>query len=231
MLFCIVHFNTPEITTCAISSILKQHTDARILIFDNSNKKPFNNVNLFENLIYFDNTQGQLINFEQELKKFPNRNIKEQVSSGCNFGSAKHSMSIQWLIDNLNEEFILCDSDILFKKSINFVNNTMACVSDIIHVQGSNVNRIAPFVAYINTPLLKALKIRFFDGKRMHGLNGFGRSFYYDTGASFYEDITQNPKLKLHKKINYNDYIVHLGSGSWNNSCYSFLLKHKQLWE
>lgn len=230
MIFCIVHYNTPKMTTCEIASIFKQHKDAKIVIFDNSNKYPFDNLDLFKNITYYDNTKGQLINFDDELKKYPHRNIKEQSKSGCNFGSAKHSMSIQWLIDNLEEEFILCDSDILLKKPIDFIDQTLACVSDIIKVSRS-ISRIAPFIAYINVPLIKALKIKFFDGNRMHGLNGFGNSFYYDTGASFYEDISRSKRIKLHKKINYNNYIIHFGSGSWNNTCWNKLIKNKQLWE
>lgn len=230
MNFCIVHYNTPQMTTCEIASILKCHKDAKIILFDNSNKYPFNNLELFENIIYYDNTKGQLINFDEELKKYPHRNINEQLKSGCNFGSAKHSMSIQWLINNLDEEFILCDSDILLKKPIDFIDQTVACVSDTIRITRT-LYRIAPFIAYINTPLLKILKIKFFDGNRMHGLTNFGKFVYYDTGTSFYEDIIRHKKIKLHKKINYNDYIIHFGSGSWNNICWGKLLKYKQFWE
>ena len=62
MNFVIVHFNTPEVTTCLIRSIFKFHTDAKIIVFDNSEKRPF------EKIIcdtYYDNTKNQIIDFQK----------------------------------------------------------------------------------------------------------------------------------------------------------------------
>ena len=73
--FVIVHYNTPELTTCLCCSILKQHNDAKIFIFDNSDKRPFMNSELFD-ATYFDNTKGQIIDFDAKLKEYPNRHQK-----------------------------------------------------------------------------------------------------------------------------------------------------------
>ena len=230
MLFCIVHFNTPDLTTCACASIKKQHPSAKIIIFDNSDKYPFTNSDLFD-ATYIDNTKGQLINFDKELAKYHNKATAQQMRCGVNFGSAKHSMSIQWLIDHLDEDFILCDSDILLKKPIDFSDRTKLCVADVDKKWISHqVVRIHPFIAYINVPLLKKHKINFFDGQRMHGLCSSGRYVLYDTGASFFEDINVCDK-NLFKQINYNDYIIHFKAGSWKQFDKGKLLEYKDLWQ
>ena len=229
MIFCIVHYNTPEMITCEISNILKFHNDAEIVVFDNSDKKPFKNQSLFKNVKYIDNTKGQIIDFNKELLKYPNKTTGEQKASGCNFGSAKHSMSIQWLIDNIDAPFILCDSDILLKKAIDFIDETKICISDIAHIHG-NVYRITPFICYLNAPLIKRLNMKFFDPKRMHSLNGLGSLFWYDTGASFYEDLAKHKNLKIHKRIKNDDYILHCGGGSWRKNYKLFLHTYKDLW-
>lgn len=230
MKFCIVHYNTPELTACLCGSIIKQHDNPEIIIFDNSDKRPFKEMAELFNCVYYDNTQGQLINFNEEIEKFPERNAKEQKELGCNFGSAKHSMSVQWLLDNLDDEFILCDSDILFKKPVDFVDKNKLCVSDVDEYwKQKNIFRIYPFIAYMNTPLIKDKHIRFYDGNRMHGLQSTGRYWMYDTGASFYEDVLACGQ-DLHKRINYNDYIIHFQSGSWRTFDKSKLVKYVNLW-
>ena len=240
MLFAIVHFNTPELTTLLMSSLYKTHPDATVVLFDNSTQLPFMNAGKFPRVTYMDNTKGQHINFSTELAKYPNRYIPEQLQTGSNFGSAKHTITIQYLIDKIQEPFILLDSDILFKKNCaDIVDPSVCCVSDIEY---SSVNRIYPFIAYINVPLIKISGIKFFDPNRMHGLcHPSNRSYLYDTGASFYEDII---KIHSHKKITYTDYIVHYGNGSWRNDKHGPLgnfgisklpyqmwaMQHKELW-
>ena len=241
MIFAIVHFNTPELTTCLCSSILKNHYDAKIIIFDNSDKRPFINAEIF-NSEYVDNTKGQIIDFEKELSKFPNKDIEDQLKSGCNFGSVKHSMSIDWLCKNIKDEFILLDSDVLLKRPIDFVNNNYICVSDVIKIT-SEVSRICPMLAYINSKKMKEKHISFFDENRMHSLTKANTKYkYYDTGASFFEDITN---IGLFKQINTSDYFIHYGNGSWRKGdkissdsehkhadepFKIWLLKNKQYW-
>ena len=239
--FVIVHFNTPELTTCLCGSIRKYHENAKIIIFDNSTVRPFT-MEIID--AYYDNTRSQLINFERELAKYQNRNIAEQLRTGCNFGSAKHSMTIDWLCKNLNENFILCDSDILLRKSIDFIDENYICVSDTIKIR-SDIIRISPMLAYINVQKMKLNNVSFFDGNRMHGLCKQTKKYlYYDTGTSFYEDIS---KLNLFKYVNTNDYFVHYGNGSWRNASQltcpaeaskpyervdykTWLMKYKNLW-
>lgn len=240
MIFAIVHFNTPELTTCLCASIKKHHPDASIVIFDNSNIRPFTNSDLFD-ATYFDNTKGTLINFEDELKKYKNRDMRGQHVSGCRFGSAKHSMTIEWLCNNLAENFVLLDSDVLLKKPVDFCDDKFVCCSDIMQIY-KDIHRIKPMITYINVNLMHEKKIHFFDGRRMHGLVPTNtRYHWYDTGASFYEDVK---RVKGLKRINSSDYIVHYGCGSWNRTAQrkvgnskcealsfkTWLFKYRKLW-
>lgn len=230
MLFCIVNFNTTILTTCACASIVKNHPDAKFVIFDNSDKVPFGNLGLFD-ITYIDNTKGQIINFENELNKYPDRTVVQQMMTGkINFGSAKHSMTIQWLLDNLDKDFILCDSDILLKRPIDFVDKTKVCVSDIDEKhRDKDIYRSLPFIAYMNTPLIRKKNLRYFDGNRMHALTR-GRGFWYDTGAAFYENIL-NCDRHLFKRINFNKYVIHFKAGSWKDFDNNLLLKYIDLWK
>lgn len=207
MNFVIVHFNTPELTSCLCSSIKKNHPDARIIIFDNSNKRPF----IYKDILcdeYFDNTHSQLIDFEQEFKQY---NIVEKVYKLNKCGSAKHCRTIQWLFDNLKlKEFILLDSDVLLIKPFDFIDKNFSCIATYEQFKGMK-DRLLPFVCYFNFEKLKG--INYFDANRMNGLSIAGEM--YDTGASFTEDLIKNNKL--YKNINYKDYLVHYRAGSWDS--------------
>ena len=67
----IVHFNTPNLTECLVKSINKFSPDSNIYIFDNSDRLPF--TAKFDNVTIFDNTKGEIIDFDKWLEKYPNR--------------------------------------------------------------------------------------------------------------------------------------------------------------
>jgi hypothetical protein len=69
----IVHYNTPYLTECLVRSINLFVKDAKIFIFDNSTEKPF--TAKFDNVTIFDNTKGQIINFDKWLSNYPNRKM------------------------------------------------------------------------------------------------------------------------------------------------------------
>ncbi len=232
MKFCIVHYNTPELTTCLCSSVNKFHDDAEIIIFENSNKKPFPN-DLFDNVTILDNSKGQLVDFEKvktENKKYltpqeikiHDAGIKNGVSD---WGSIKHSASIQWLLDNLNEEFILLDSDVLLKKSLKdlYVNEIVGDVEQ---------RRFVPYVCHFP----KNLKIKFLDITRFNACK-----MEFDTGGTFIQDIIKN-NIPM-TNIKWSDYVIHFGNGSWRGNrtfgnlpgskkgtFQQFLMENKSLW-
>jgi len=211
---CIIHYNTPLLTECLIKSINKFTPDSKIYIFDNSDKYPFTYRQ--DNIIYFDNTKGQIINFEEWLKKYPNKG--EGNDSGAivnNFGSAKHCYSVEKCIELIDDGFILLDSDVLLKKDISeIVDNNYYAVGD---VKCYKVERLLPWICYINVKKCKENDIHYFDERRIYGLSN--SDLFYDTGRSFYEDV----KSKL-KKIKYNMYIEHFLAGSWLEDA---RIKHK----
>ena len=108
---CIVHFNTPYLTECLVKSINKCVPNSVIYIFDNSDKFPFTYRQ--NNIIYFDNTKGQIINFDNWLDS-----IKTKVSTVNNWASAKHCYTIEKCMELIPDGFILLDSDTLLKKDI-----------------------------------------------------------------------------------------------------------------
>ena len=115
----IVHYNTPEITESAIWSLRKHGGDYDVFVFDNSDERPF--TAKMKGVTVFDNTKGQIIDFEKELAKYPERDDRIGCAKGCSYGSDKHMMSIQKLWELLPDGFVLMDSDVLIKENIDWV--------------------------------------------------------------------------------------------------------------
>ena len=64
----IVHYNTPHLTECLVKSINKFVSyECTIYIFDNSDKDPF--TAKFDNVTIFDNTKGQIIDFDGQFAR------------------------------------------------------------------------------------------------------------------------------------------------------------------
>ena len=209
---CIVHFNTPVLTAHLVKSINKHTPGTNIFIFDNSDKTPF--INSFNNVTVFDNTKGQIINFGQWLKKYPNR--EKSGGKANNWGSAKHAYSVEKCMELIKEPFVLFDSDVLVKKDFSILFDEIVCYKgEVIHQPGTNrsIKRVLPFICFINTPMCKTKGIHYFDENYMHGLRFKGNSDNYDTGGALY--ILTEQKKGLHREIKVADYIVHYGNGSW----------------
>lgn len=226
----IVHYNTQKLTDAAIRSIIKHVKNPVIHIFDNSDKTPF--FNTYNCVRVIDNTKGQIINFNEWLKGFTNKDVFVGRSNG--YGSAKHCISIEKCMEILRKPFVLMDSDVLVKKDFSNI-----CDDDCIFVgerfkKSGALERLLPFICYINTPKCLENKIHYFSGNRMHGLNSGSVRNLYDTGASFLED----GKKYKHKTIECNDYIVHYKAGSWEANKDKNLLsedewlnRYRELWD
>ena len=242
----IVHYNTPELTEAAIWSIRKHGgEDWAVTVFDNSDKRPFKipKCRAFGDVTIIDNTKCQIIDFDAELAKYPNRDFDHAV----NFGSAKHMMSIQWLMDNTfkDTDFLLMDSDILLKRDPSVLFMPTECCCGYIQ-QGAlawnpgKVDRIVPFLLYINTPMCRAGGARFYDPERCWCMNGdpSNRLNWYDTGAAFLEDI-KTKKPQCHGKVLSREIYVsmfeHYQKASWEktdlNKQQAWLIQHADLWE
>lgn len=208
----IIHYNTPHLTECLVRSINLYVKNAAIYIFDNSDKNPF--TAKFDNVIVFDNTRGQIIDFDKWLEKYPNR-IKSNGRAN-NYASAKHCYSVEKCMELLNDNFILLDSDVLLKKDISeLYDNRYIYCGEVINQPNSQIKRLLPFICYINTKMCFENDIHYFDDRYMHGLANNTvnvDSDKYDTGAGFYI-LTSSLE---HKDINISDYIVHYAHGSWD---------------
>ncbi len=239
MNYCIVHFNTPELTTCLCSSINKFDKNASIIIFENSNKRPITNI--FDNVKIIDNSREQLIRFTDaidESKKYLSTNSlnRHLYSSKNNFGSLKHSVSIQYLLDNMNEDFMLLDSDVLIKQNLDELITDKICSAS----PSVTNKRILPFIIYFNIEKIKQNNIKFFDARKMDAC--FEET---DTGGSFYKELLDK-KLKFNK-FDWTKYCIHFGNGSWRLFNYAlmwgqsntsssgtyqeFLMRNKSLWK
>lgn len=204
----IIHYNTPHLTECLVRSINLFVKDAVIYIFDNSDKNPF--IAHFDNVTVFDNTKGQIIDFDKWLEKYPNR-MKSPGKANL-WGSAKHCYSVEKCMELIKENFVLLDSDVLLKRDIsNLYKDDLMYIGNVITQPKSSVKRVLPFICYINVKMCKEKGVHYFDDNYMHGLWKNGVADRYDTGGAFY---IQSLKYK-HEEINFNDYVVHYGHGSW----------------
>ena len=223
----IVNFNTTFLTQCCIKSVNKHTPGCKIYVFDNSDKEPF--VNIFDNVKVIDNTKGQIINWEEWEKCF----IGNKTTKGRhnNYASAKHCYTIEKFMENFDENFLLLDSDVLVKCDISeLFNNNYLYIGEVKKQTGFSMKRVIPFICFINNKMCHEYNIHYFNEKFMHGL-GHGEGDDWDTGTYFYKAS----EGKNSKEINYNNYIIHLGSGSWLKSkkekSNEWLNKNKNLWE
>lgn len=207
----IIHYNTPYLTSHLVKSIKKYTPYAKIYIFDNSDKYPFESE--FDDITIFDNTKGQYIDFDKWLEKYPNRSLSPGKYN--EYGSAKHCISVDKCFELIKEDFILLDSDVLLKKDISdLFDPKYIYVGQIITQGNSTIKRILPFICYINVTKCIKNNIHYFDENMMHGLMCNRKNKHadqYDTGASFF----YNTANRLHKDINVDDYIIHYGGASW----------------
>lgn len=224
----IVNFNTTDLTCAAIRSLNKHTPDCNIVVFDNSDKEPFENT--FSNVRVWDNTKGQIIDFEKMLAEYPDK----YPTPENNYGSAKHCKTIDYCIDQFPEGFLLMDSDVLVKKDVTpFFDNSCAWVGNVeLHRNRWNYNlpRVLPYICYINTQLLRENGVRYFNGEKMWALSHRHPDMWYDTGCWFYEDC--NNKSLPENHVNIYNYILHLHHGSWNaEEKEGWLNEHRDLWE
>jgi len=224
-----VHYNTPDLLEKAILSMRKNAPGYRVYILDNSDKEPF--TQKMTGVEVLDNTKGQLIDFKKMIAEYPDR-----TKTSNDYGSAKHSYSIQWLIDYFNEPFVLMDSDILFCKGIStFFNEKYAFAGTIAEdtmYAGFPVKRVLPVLCYLNPPMLKERGVRFFNSKFMWNLTSKEPNNHFDTGAWFYKEIEE--KHLPYCKIDIMQYIKHMWHGSWiedSERDKKWLEENKTLWQ
>jgi len=221
----IVHYNTPELTDAAIRSLNKFTPGCRVTIFDNSNEKPF--VNSYKNVSVIDNTKGQIIDFEEILSHYPDKELSERNKS--DFGSAKHCKSVDILMDYIPDGFLLMDSDVLVTNDVRKLVRYDVAVSGMEHTK-DGVTLFQPFLCWINVPMLRVNDIRYFNGDKMWALSRIFPNNRYDTGAWLFEEV-RNKNLEW-LAVDIWRFIIHFGHGSWRDkNGRAWLEEHKDLYE
>lgn len=233
----IVHYNTPMLTRAGIMSLWKHTPGVHVTVFDNSDRLPFlskNSVFVCDNaplIDVIDNTQGRHIDFDAWLRTFPDR----EPSPANNYGSAKHSYSVQWLCDHAEEPFVLMDSDILVRQDIKEFWQHPECVwvgelgENVRRRFGYDFRKVQPFLCYLNAPMMRAHGIRYFNGDWMWNLTTRRPNHRYDTGAWFCKAVKE-AGLQTHE-LPLSGYILHLGHGSWKDrDPMAWVNAHRNLW-
>ena len=135
------------------------------------------------------------------------------------------------------------DPDILLKESVDFMFMFDQCCCG--HVQDASksrnpfgIARLVPMLCWINVPMCINGGARYFDPTRTWGLLPGGRknrNNWYDTGASFLEDIKTKKPACHGKRIDIRPLMEHIQSGSWRNSDIKkqaeWLKMHEDLWK
>lgn len=224
----IIHYNTPELTEACIKSLrLHGGEGYRVVLFDNSDRRPLKK--RMKGVKRIDNTHGQVIDFEKELGKYPDK--EEKYAKLSNFGSAKHIMTVQKLWELLPEGFILLESDTLVVRDIGELwQEEYAAVGKVQWHQPGNkyrIPRFLPFLLYMNVPKLVENGARFFDPERCWALQKgvFTRGNWYDTGAALLEDVRKGKPELVGRVVSIERYIVHYKGGSWKKD-----LGHQLRW-
>ena len=145
-------------------------------------------------------------------------------------------MTVDYCWDLFPDGFVLMDSDILIKRDITpffdmgvaWAGQVFANPRNVLQV----VPRLLPFLCWINVPMCRKAGIRYFDPRRNWRLTSDDPFEWYDTGASFYEDCSD--QNLPHKDLNLDDYIIHYGGGSYRTkkevSPAQWLELHKDLY-
>ena len=218
----IVNYNTTKLTNACIKSVIKTTQNAKIFVFDNSDKEPFKSVS--EGVTVIDNTKCQLVDFNLILSKYEN---KTEYGAKSGFGTLKHAASVDKCFDLINDNFILLDSDVLVKKDLSELYNDKYIYIGQECINGLSKNiRVSPHICFINVKKCKENGIRYFDESRIVGLSKEGDD--YDTGSSFYFDCKGHNSSQINEK----EWIEHYCAGSWSKGRNqdNWLIKNKSLW-
>lgn len=214
-----VNLDTTALTRALVRSIRKWcGRGVRIVVMDNSVREAFVAERGYEVEI-LRNGGGELVDFEAELAKWED---KDETEAWNGWGSARHMLSIDWLVRNLDlrgeKGFLLMDSDILLKKDVSgLALEDMAWVGERHWYEGRDGNRyerLWPFLCWIGAEQCRIAGVRYFNGEYCYALTkGEGR--HWDTGAWF---LAECDRLGLKGwNVNLGEYIVHLGQSSYKD--------------
>lgn len=224
-----MNFNTPKLTVAAVRSLWLHTPGAKVTVFDNSTTRPFP-ARDYPEVEYIDNTRGQVFDWEEVLQQWP-----DKLATKNNWGSAMHCYSVEVCMDRFKDGFVLMDSDVLVKQDITpIVDRRVAWTGGVQKRTEDNsglVERVEPYMCWLNVPMLRKHGIRYFNPKKMWHLVSKAPGMNYDTGA-WLKEACERAGLKG-REICTDEYIEHYGNGSWRKQGSSprwWLHQYRDLW-
>lgn len=217
--FLTANFNEDTLTKCAISS-LNKYCNMPGVIIDNSDKTPIDPA-LSKYYTIMDNSFHKLI---PDYKQ----------------GSKNHCASIDYALKNYikTKYVLLFDCDILFGPNIIQLLNAYEQFDAIGTVRWDDAPpiRLIPYMCIFNVEKMKQENISYFDNDRCIGPNSITydlcgpntKNWFYDTGASFYEDIKDTWNIN---NVDIGKYCVHMkGALNCNRDYRGWLNFYRLLW-
>ena len=211
--FLVVDYNTSDLINSLVKSIVKFSPGFKynIVVFDNSDAEKLvieDSLRSKADIVVVDNTKSDLIDFNKLIREC----VRTEWGKSNNFASLKHACTVDYCLRSLgclHDDVVLCDSDILLLKPIDFIDDSFVAVGEVKKTWDLSNERLLPMLCYLNNKALKENGLKYFDRSRFIGCSPGTK---YDTGASIYEDIV---KRKLnYRRLKISDYCIHLGHGS-----------------
>ena len=118
------------------------------------------------------------------------------------------------IIDNTKQQLVEFEKDLQILKKKYKIDQNSAQTQDAIE----KYDRMIPYLAFLNCPLINALNLNFYDPSRLHFISVFNEQ--YDTGGSFLEDVLNNSYA--YGTFKYKNYINHIGGASKTYSLFKY---------
>lgn len=218
----ICNFNTTKLTNACLKSILKNgncHRISEIVVLDNSDSEEFIlEQDLRDKVKVLNNTNGQLIDFKKVVQDFGGYSIN-------NHANLKHTFSIQFLLDCCRTDFfVLFDSDVLLKHSIDFLDDSICTCGELQPEYTTDADtrgigfvrrkeRLTPFIQMFNIKMLRDSNAKYFHPVNIVGSKNQLKGAEYDTGGSFFEDLKS--RRLPYATLKNSTYIEHCLGSSW----------------
>ena len=257
MLFATVNAGTNILTNITLESIFRFHPSAKVVVVDVDPEKPFSlmdekhsdGVDTMKGVEWKDIHLPTI-----DISKAKNITVNEQLEIVHRFGNKdkievlpcgdyQHPINIQLLIDTLDDNFILVDSDAPLNSPVDgsIMDSGMVTVAEEEKWIGfSHLDRLRPLVRpdatrirfnpcfqFFNTKMMKERGVRYFNPESLQDnldIAGWFKNPAYDgkesiffwTGSLFHKDVLH--KGLPFKSIKSNLHVDHLGGGTWGEN-------------
>ena len=255
MLFATVNAGTNTFTNITAKSILKFHPSAKVIVVDAVPERRFHwidgdapgNVEVVKG-IYKSELNLPAIDVSMTNLSQVEKDIVRQRMNGGNIvrvsgsGDTQHSMNIQMLLDTLDDNFVLIDSDAPLIRPVDFIDASQATVGSLAtqpynstrRILGQSSRRFEPFIQYFNVDKVKNNGLWFFRPDRLKDC--LRLAYKWKPNLSAGDEPTATSEWSLiwltgtifcdqtmakglpYGTIDNRRYVDHFGSGTWNHT-------------